>query len=323
MNTRIRTFVGGKAVVSAFVGGEEVSIITNKGAVIYRKEKPETYTFVKALVGDGVASIDTGVQLTEKMELVALFRITNPIDKRKIPFGVWDDPKTGGTGSRQQLVLDPNGTDTKSTMQYNGGNNTSFVPKIGEQYSINLNYGRGTINWKQPNETSYYLSPRNDKAFRTHNTAFIFGNGTNPTANFDGEIYEFRIVNWETNEDLIKLIPAVRDSDGVAGMYDVISDKFLTPAEGSFGYIEAEKSIKETTEIIFDENTGEWKVLFASHWETATIQVFNSRGRLAKTFKDIDTKSDFVIEFPSASGVYYVKVSNNEEITINKKIEKA
>lgn len=81
--------------------------------------------------------------------------------------------------------------------------------------------------------------------------------------------------------------------------------------------------VKRTeTDVVYDVNAGEYKVLFADDWNTATVQVFNSRGRLASTAKNVNAKSDFTVKLPSAIGTYVVRVISETGVKVDKKVLK-
>lgn len=79
---------------------------------------------------------------------------------------------------------------------------------------------------------------------------------------------------------------------------------------------------RETTDVVLDMNTGEYKMLFASDWNTATVQVYNSRGRLILNVRNVDAKSDYVINLPNTLGVYYVKATSEAGVNFHKKVIK-
>lgn len=84
--------------------------------------------------------------------------------------------------------------------------------------------------------------------------------------------------------------------------------------------VEAPKVNREETELVFDTNTGEYKLLFASNWETARVTVVNLRGRIVVPTKEVSAKSDYVLDMPKAVGVYVVRVLNEKGEVFSKKV---
>ena len=56
----------------------------------------------------------------------------------------------------------------------------------------------------------------------------IGSRGTNTSWRFEGKIYYFKITDKSTNNIVRWMVPTVRNSDGVAGMYDVVNNIFYT-----------------------------------------------------------------------------------------------
>lgn len=76
--------------------------------------------------------------------------------------------------------------------------------------------------------------------FTTPNPILLFGlyNNTTPLAGGTGEIYCYYCKVWSNNIPVREFIPAMRESDNVVGMYDIVTNTFFTNAgTGTFGYI--------------------------------------------------------------------------------------
>lgn len=192
----------------------------------------ERFSIVEKLVGDGVATIDTGVKITNEMELFTAFSISNDFDTNKIVSGIWDEQ---GNKGRYQLLLSKSNGGFTSRLQFGVANeNLGFVPNKGQKYTYNINYNSAIIDFNTENRVDYRLSSRMSTPFETVGNAFVFGNGANKQGIFNGEIYEFAIINRTTREDVIRLIPAQRDRDNKLGMFDIVSGQFFTSEEGNF-----------------------------------------------------------------------------------------
>ena len=62
-------------------------------------------------------------------------------------------------------------------------------------------------------------------------TTFLLMNNTKYKAQSYSQVAYFKVSNGETV--LMELIPAKRNSDSVVGMYDLVSNKFITPTGGT------------------------------------------------------------------------------------------
>jgi competence protein ComGC len=94
-------------------------------------------------------------------------------------------------------------------------------PEYGKIYNLSIN--NGTFRVSDLGEIQF--TPIN---FTLNSSMYIFAFNENESATckLRGRIYYFKI--WENNELVRNFIPAVRNSDNVAGLYDEVNDVFYT-----------------------------------------------------------------------------------------------
>lgn len=79
---------------------------------------------------------------------------------------------------------------------------------------------------------------------------------------------------------------------------------------------------REKTDLVFDTNTGEYKLLFASDWKTARVTIFNARGKVVVPAQEVNAKSDYTVTLPNAIGTYIVRALNEKGEVFSKKVLK-
>lgn len=82
-----------------------------------------------------------------------------------------------------------------------------------------------------------------------------------------------------------------------------------------------ERVNRTETDLVLDANTGEYKLLFASDWNTATITVYNRFGRVVST-ATVDAKNDYTVNIPNIIGVYIVRAVSDTGVKFSKKVLK-
>ena len=178
--------------------------------------EPNGYTLLEYVTADGNQYIDTGIAIKKSYEIRSKFE---PTATDKFLYG----------------VRSATSNDTASATAYIGGS-----WRWGNRYktpTVSLN----TIHTSVQNVSNVavddvamsYTAQSAD--FTTPNT-LLFGTSRNydgiSTSRFIGNIYEFRILDGNRN-DLMNLVPMMRNSDGIAGFYDTVSGTFFTSTSGT------------------------------------------------------------------------------------------
>ena len=112
---------------------------------------------------------------------------------------------------------------------------SSGVLALGEKYSFLIDRG---LTYKNGSPVSRYLESTGiqEQSFTSTLPCYLFASeGNGAVSKFTMRMYSFSVK--ENDELLLKLIPALRKADGVAGMFDAVSKTFYTNAgSGVFGY---------------------------------------------------------------------------------------
>ena len=104
---------------------------------------------------------------------------------------------------------------------------SSTKPAVNTRYNINLSTEKNSAYIEVNNESLLTFADSNT---RTTNNLFIFADDEKGTANYfsSAKMYSCQIIN---NGSFVRdYIPAKRNSDGVVGLYDLISKTFFTNA---------------------------------------------------------------------------------------------
>lgn len=77
---------------------------------------------------------------------------------------------------------------------------------------------------------------------------------------------------------------------------------------------------REATELVLDAATGQYKLLFASDWKTATVQVFNLLGRKVSEVK-VDAKQEYTVTLPANKSTYVIRAISDTGAKFDKKVK--
>lgn len=135
-------------------------------------------------------------------------------------------------------------TDTYAMHLYTAGNSlwfqiaSSSTPQQSYNYSGNKVTVKVDKNYMWVNGTQLNSTAFSSSGFTTSSWPLYFGgineNGSGTDRPFIGQIYDIKI--WQGSTLVRDYVPCVRNSDGVAGLYDKVENKFYTNSgTGSFG----------------------------------------------------------------------------------------
>lgn len=186
---------------------------------------PAGYTELAYLESTGTQYIDTGyIPTGTNNDIYA--DVTFLGYKDSTQWAAWFSAYTGENNRTYRIVR--NGNNTTNVLLYNGakasGGGVSYTFAANNRYKISL-YHDYTYNI---NGTTGNLNSTSGTA----NTASmkVFGTGKALL-----RFHSFKLV--KNGNTAIDLVPAMRDSDNVVGMYDLVSNTFLTNAgSGTFNY---------------------------------------------------------------------------------------
>lgn len=112
---------------------------------------------------------------------------------------------------------------------------SSGVIALGEKYTFLIDKG---LTYKNGSPVSRYLESTGiqEQTFTSTLPCYLFASeGNGAVTSFVMRMYSFSV--RENGELLLNLIPAIRNSDGVAGMWNSVGHQFYTNAgSGAFGY---------------------------------------------------------------------------------------
>ena len=188
-----------------------------------QRNLPSWYTQVEYLESDGTQYIDTGIVLNSKATITTVGQFMS--DTTPNPITIWgfmgnsNMPRWGCSVYTNRWLMDLNSTTNSSDANTN---KHTFVNETNGTTTYN-SYVDGVSIYSNPmgiaNPTSYISNVL---------SAYIFArNNSNTAGNFSSSrIYSFNIV--QDDIEVINLIPARRNSDNVLGMFDLVSQTFLT-----------------------------------------------------------------------------------------------
>lgn len=181
-----------------------------------RRFLPATYQAVEYIESTETEReyIDLGIKGTENTKVDIEFQATGT---RFLPFGarlsasarafaIWS--MSGDVGTQLRIGFD-------NTSGYTGPNTTS------DRYHIILSKEGAFVN-----DTKVWTS--NYTSFETPGTLLVFGYRSSGTAMATCKMKLFVLKLWENNRLTRDVVPCYRKSDGVAGLYDLVSDTFFT-----------------------------------------------------------------------------------------------
>lgn len=173
-------------------------------------------------------------------------------------------------------------TDTYAMHLYTAGNSlwfqiaSSSTPQQSYNYSGNKVTVKVDKNYMWVNGTQLNSMAFSSSGFTTSSWPLYFG-GINETGSgtdrpFIGQIYDIKI--WQGSTLVRDYVPCVRNSDGVAGLYDKVENKFYTNSgTGSFGSGAATGGVvEEYQRVEYIENSGTQYINTGYYWTSDNVR---------------------------------------------------
>lgn len=214
---------GGGSIVSVKFGSTEIAKIYRGSELVYQKSRlPEAYTASEYLQSSGTQYIDTGVIANQDTKLTMDMEFLNEINEES-PFGAYESGSKFLWNFSWSTYSYPMFGSVQDTINHTLSINKRYALEMGQggayidgtqvkTYSAQTFQMTGSINLFRRNPISGTTNPRMA-------TIKMYG----------CKIYQGDILIHE-------YLPAVRNSDSVAGLYDTITGAFLTNAgTGEFG----------------------------------------------------------------------------------------
>lgn len=175
---------------------------------------PDGYREVAYLQGNNTGYVPTNIYLTGDSTVRLKFETTSSVTACYI-FGYYNSSTEGGNYS---IYMSSSGT--TGYIRYNNELVRAWKPSKNTKYEIVMSPTGLTINnssiatWETPNQTFTCVQP------------MYIGLAYGKTAKLVGRIYEFKV------DGVFDGVPAVRESDGKTGFYDLITNTFF-PTTGT------------------------------------------------------------------------------------------
>lgn len=172
---------------------------------------PEIYQEVEYIQTTGTQYIDTGIKPIDRTYQVSTKIGVTTTEQDKCVFGT-----NGGT----YYQLTPYSNKWAYGTNGNEGRAGTYKATVGNEYIIEFNnplYGI-IINGDLIAQGLTFMNGNNSIKISSRNDSSRLGKF---------KYYFFRIINNQTNDILMDLIPCYRRSDSVAGMYDLVSGEFF------------------------------------------------------------------------------------------------
>jgi len=190
-------------------------------------ELPRGYTRLEYIESTGTQYINTGIQTSDNLKIEYTFQLTSLSPDIKLIFGA----SFGGSADYP--------TDTQVWLQEGHFN----VAKCGERrcfpgymdtnlHKIVFNDENGKVVWDGVVISDFLPYTSNGKIMFLGTSNNIYNSENWATS----KIYGAKFENKTTHQLVANFIPARRNSDGVVGMYDTVTDTFFTNA-GSGNFI--------------------------------------------------------------------------------------
>lgn len=288
-----------------------------------QRNLPEGYTQVEYLESTGTQYIDTGIYPSNNTKVEVVFSTSSKPDQ--FLYGARTAITNPEEGHYTNVCLLENiiycGFDTNNQSYdctYNSDKNTV----VNSQDGLYLN---GTLITTYAEAT--FTSQRSMYLFGLHESSGV------ELHKFNGKIYSFK--TYESGTLTHNLIPCTRDTDSKPGMYDTMTDTFMTNAgTGEFmaGAEVAEPTpdnpidvqlcgdrtanlfdVNDPMDIVFENDNG-WITVTYNNSEGTTIEYV---GVLVKPSEEIEPNTDYIIvtEVESlASGVTIITNSVTEDM---------
>lgn len=173
-------------------------------------------------------------------------------------------------------------TDTYAMHLYTAGNSlwfqiaSSSTPQQSYNYSGNKVTVKVDKNYMWVNGTQLNSTAFSSSGFTTSSWPLYFGgineNGSGTDRPFTGQIYDIKI--WQGSTLVRDYVPCVRNSDGVAGLYDKVENKFYTNSgTGSFGSGAATGGVvEEYQRVEYIENSGTQYINTGYYWTSDNVR---------------------------------------------------
>ena len=173
-------------------------------------------------------------------------------------------------------------TDTYAMHLYTAGNSlwfqiaSSSTPQQSYNYSGNKVTVKVDKNYMWVNGTRLNSTAFSSSGFTTSSWPLYFGgineNGSGTDRPFTGQIYDIKI--WQGSTLVRDYVPCVRNSDGVAGLYDKVENKFYTNSgTGSFGSGAATgDAVEEYQRVEYIENSGTQYINTGYYWTSDNVR---------------------------------------------------
>lgn len=200
---------------------------------------PDGFTLLEYVTADGNQYIDTGVKIKKSYEIRSKFKAT------ELPKYLYAAVSSGNTASATAFVSSGSGA-------WRFGNKSlTKTLSLNTVYATIQNSGNLIINGTSSSYATVadFETPVTLALGAAHNA-----DGTYGTAGFQGNIYEFRILDGNRN-DVMNLVPMRRDSDGKVGFYDTVSGQFFTSI-GSADFIAGPAISEEYTLLDYIQSSG-------------------------------------------------------------------
>lgn len=261
-----------------------IDIVCNNGALKVRNKSglPIGYQRIEYLESTGTQYIDTGIVLKSEATIETVTELTQ-INWSAGPYSFWGFMATGtmprwgwsvyqnrwlsdlnSTTQVYSPVVDRNKHTFTNTCYYNQGGNLVYDSIVD---SVSVYEGPRRVD-----STEYYTS----------NTlsAYIFArNNANVAGNFIGaKIYSYKII--QDGILVLDLIPCKRISDNVLGMYDLVSNTFLTN-QGTDNFT-AGDDVDDLE--IYTDGTVETVEAHSKNLYTGLISQFTNQGGIGTTY---------------------------------------
>ena len=195
---------------------------------------PSGYTELEYIESTGTQYIDTGVVPADNFDVT----VTVSFDDLSEPGIVLGSRTTTQTSDRLIILKYSN-----TSLGYDYGELAQSITRpaypdveINTKYKIQL---QGTLNHVDYYVNNQLISSQNTTRQTSTYNLWLFNANTGSAATFygfKGKMYSCRIIN---NGVLVRdFVPAKRNSDNVAGMYDTVTNTFFTASQSGFYFLD-------------------------------------------------------------------------------------
>lgn len=184
---------------------------------------PKEYSLHSFLRSDGVAYIDTGVVPDNTIEFETKLLIHTPVKSGTSAFGCWQAWNSSGF-----TICFGDYISYRFPVNFDAGFSTSSGVDIGVQKEQlgTLSLKGNTVNWSEGTSATFSRNKQNPGHYSIYIFAMNAGGHAQEHSIID--VYHFRL--WLGGVLLRNFVPAKRKSDGVCGLYDLVTETFFTDA---------------------------------------------------------------------------------------------